>query len=148
MSDDENEYLMHPIFKQIPYFDFYDAVANYGFDFDSFMKNGFSDFVNETLINDYINFRRAYVKRDYHEKVLLFVDKLKGCFVFMGGTLIYEKFNNLQMTILAGIIEMDELYSEVVNAMLNFLDRLVKVSKHIGIVFILMYRLPYKSNLA
>jgi hypothetical protein len=132
MSDDENEYFNHPMFKQIPYFDFYDAVANYGFDFHAFKKDGFSGFVNNTFITDFIEFRRAYIKRDYHEKVRKLAHKFKGSFSVMSASLIYEKTNNLKMTILTGIIDVDDLYSEVVNAMLNFLDRLVTVSKHIG----------------
>ena len=135
MSDDEGEYFNHPIFKQLPYFDFYEAVNNYGFDFDSFKKENFTSFLNSTFVNDFIEFRRAYIKRDYHEKVRKLAHKFKGSFSVMSATLIFEKTNSLKMTILTGSIDIHELYSDVVNAMLNFLERLVIVSKHIGKFF-------------
>jgi hypothetical protein len=138
MSDDENEYFNQPIFKQSPYFDFYDAVVNFGFDFSAFKKDNFASFINNTFINDFIEFRRAYIKRDYHDKVRKLAHKFKGSFSVMSASLIFEKTNNLKMTILTGIIEVDDLYSEVVNAMLNFLSHLNTVSKYIGNTFLII----------
>jgi hypothetical protein len=132
MVDDENEYFNHDIFRQPPYFDFYDAVVNYGFDFDTFKKNNFSSFITNTFLTDFIEFRRAYLKRDYHEKVRKLAHKFKGSFSVMSSSLIYEKTDKLKMTILTGIIDVEDLYIDVVDAMLAYLDRLVKVSEHIS----------------
>lgn len=53
------------IFINPPYFDFYDASENYGFDFTSFEENGFSTFIKETYIHDFILFRKSYISRNY-----------------------------------------------------------------------------------
>ena len=69
-----------PIYTQSPYFDFYDAVNSYGFDWDSFKENNFSDFIEKTFIIDFIEFRKSYIKRDYHEKIRKLAHKFKGSF--------------------------------------------------------------------
>jgi hypothetical protein len=130
MADDE--YFNHQIFKQPPYFDFYEAVSNYGFDFDTFKKNNFHAFITSTFINDFIEFRKAYLKRDYHEKVRKLAHKFKGSFSVMSSSLIYEKTDKLKMTILTGRIDIQDLYVDVVNAMLGYLERLVQVSEFIS----------------
>jgi hypothetical protein len=132
MVDDENEYFNQEIFRQSPYFDFYEAVVNFGFDFETFSKNNFCAFITSTFLTDFIEFRRAYLKRDYHEKVRKLAHKFKGSFSVMSSSLIYEKTDKLKMTILTGVIEVDDLYAAVVDAMLTYLEKLVRISEHIS----------------
>jgi hypothetical protein len=148
MEDDENEFFNHPIFRQSPHFDFYESVTNLGFDFDSFKKDNFSQFITNTYINDFIEFRKAYIKRDYHEKVRKLAHKFKGSFSVMSSALIFDKTNSLKMAILMGNIEVEDLYSDVVSAMLNFLDRIVKVSEYISKIVFNLNRIAYKPYFA
>jgi hypothetical protein len=69
-----------PIFRQSPHFDFFDASENLGFDWASFKENNFKKFIEKTFITDFIELRKAYIKREYHEKVRKLSHLFKGSF--------------------------------------------------------------------
>ena len=68
------------VMSQPPYFDFINSIDNYGFDWDSFCENNFEQFIKKTFIDDFLNFRKAYIRRDYHENVRKLAHKFKGSF--------------------------------------------------------------------
>ncbi len=68
------------IYKQLPHFDFYDASENLGFDWVSFKENNFKNFIEKMIITNFIEIRKAYIKRDYHEKVRKLAHLFKGSF--------------------------------------------------------------------
>jgi hypothetical protein len=72
-----------PLMSQSPYFDFNDAIENYGFDWASFSLNNFESFIQKTFITDFIKFRLSYIKRDYHEGVRKLAHKFKGSFSYI-----------------------------------------------------------------
>ncbi len=78
MSEENN-----PIMTQTPYFDFNDAIENYGFDWDTFSLNNFEEFIVKTFITDFIKFRTSYIKRDYTEGVKRLAHKFKGSFGYI-----------------------------------------------------------------
>lgn len=69
-----------PIYIQPPIFDFYDACESLGFDWKSFKENNFTKFIEKTFIIDFIEMRKAYIKRDYYEKVRKLAHLFKGSF--------------------------------------------------------------------
>ena len=73
----------NPILTQLPYFDFNDAIENYGFDWSSFSLNNFESFIKNTFITDFIKFRLSFIKRDYLEGVRKLAHKFKGSFSYI-----------------------------------------------------------------
>lgn len=69
-----NEYLENP-----PYFNIYESIESYGLDLDSFKENGFKNFICQTFLTDFIEFRKAYIIRDYL-KLRFYAHKFKGSF--------------------------------------------------------------------
>jgi len=67
--------------KNYPFFDFNEAIENYGFDFDSFSTEGFSKFLKETYVDNFIDFRKAFIMKDFN-KVRFFAHKFKGSFLY------------------------------------------------------------------
>ena len=67
------------ILIQTPFFDFYDAIENYGFNFEEFKANGFSDFVQRTYSVIFIKLRKSYIQRNIVE-FRNTVHTLKGVF--------------------------------------------------------------------
>ena len=60
-------------------FNFYIAMEDYGFDFESFANNNFHNFISSTFIGDFISFRKAYLMRDLLQ-VRFYAHKFKGVF--------------------------------------------------------------------
>ena len=58
--------------KNDPFFNFEDAIENYGFDFNIFMLDGFAKFIKETFIDNFINFRKAYIIKDYPQHIRIY----------------------------------------------------------------------------
>ena len=50
----------------------------------------------------------------------------------MRSTIIQETSNNLKVSILTGEIEISDLYADLVNAMISYLEKLILLSKQIG----------------
>ena len=73
----ENEYLENP-----PYFNIYESIESYGFDLNSFMENGFRHFISQTFLTDFIEFRKAYIIRDF-VKFRFYAHKFKGSFAYL-----------------------------------------------------------------
>lgn len=71
--DDFTEYLTN-----VPHFDFNTAIEDFGFDFAQFQSNNFQEFT-EFIIEDYINFRKGYILRNYSQ-VRAVAHKLRGLF--------------------------------------------------------------------
>lgn len=70
------------ILTNVPYYDFYDACENYGFDLADFIKDGFDSFIDSTYIKDLIKLRKSYIIRDYVE-VRKIAHKFKGSFSYI-----------------------------------------------------------------
>jgi hypothetical protein len=66
--------------KNLPYFDFIEAIENYGFDFELFSADGFSKFLRETYLNNFIELRKAFILKDFL-KIRFFAHKFKGSFL-------------------------------------------------------------------
>lgn len=66
--------------KNLPYFDFEEAIENYGFDFELFSQDGFARLISEIFIDNFIEFRKAFLCRDFN-KLRFFVHKFKGSFL-------------------------------------------------------------------
>ena len=66
-----------PLFINPPYFNFYEATENFGFDFSPFEEDNFSKFITDTYLTDFIIFRRNFIRRNYIE-VKSKAHKLKG----------------------------------------------------------------------
>jgi hypothetical protein len=66
--------------RNTTFFNFNDAIENYGFDFNTFMSDGFAKFIKETFIDNFINFRKAYIMRDYPQ-LKFYAHKFKGSFL-------------------------------------------------------------------
>jgi hypothetical protein len=62
-----------------PYFNIYESIESYGLELDSFMENGFEQFIQHTFLNDFIEFRKAYIVRDFI-KLRFYAHKFKGSF--------------------------------------------------------------------
>jgi hypothetical protein len=67
--------------KNLPYFDFLEAIENYGFDFAIFSADGFSKFIKETYMNNFIELRKAFILRDFL-KIRFYAHKFKGSFLY------------------------------------------------------------------
>ncbi len=67
--------------KNLPYFDFEEAVENYGFDFTIFESEGFAKFLCETYINNFIELRKAFIMKDLI-KLRFYAHKFKGSFLY------------------------------------------------------------------
>ena len=72
--NNEKELLENP-----PYFNIYESMESYGFDLNSFMENGFNQFICHTFLTDFIEFRKAYIIRDFL-KLRFYAHKFKGSF--------------------------------------------------------------------
>jgi len=73
--DIENEELM----KDSHYYNFFVAIDTFGFDFDTFIQNGFATFIQETYIKDFIDCRKSYITRNF-SYIRFIAHKFKGCF--------------------------------------------------------------------
>ena len=108
------------ILTQHPYFDFYESIEEYGFDFEGFIKDGFHDFLKDTFIKDFITLRQAYISIDF-PRVRFVAHKFKGSFALMN-----SKFLNPLC------LEIENLYVDLVQKMLVFLDKIVQFSCQIS----------------
>jgi hypothetical protein len=70
------------LFTNRPYFDFYEAIENYGLDFEQLSGDSFSQFIRDSLITDFIVLRKSFLLRNYKE-VRDKAHKLKGCFAYL-----------------------------------------------------------------
>jgi len=75
MSNDEEE------LKDEKYFNFTIAQDEFGFDYESFIKDGFKTFLEETFIKDFIDCRKCYISRNYGQ-VRFIAHKFKGSFQY------------------------------------------------------------------
>ena len=61
-----------------PYFNFYNAIEELGFEFESFQQENFREFI-DNFSNNYFKMRISYIKRDYFN-LKKFLHSLKGIF--------------------------------------------------------------------
>jgi hypothetical protein len=66
-----------PVYINEPYYDFFKATDEFGFDFEGFEKNSFGDFITETYLTDFIAFRKAHISRNLVQ-FRFFAHKFKG----------------------------------------------------------------------
>jgi len=67
--------------KDENFFNFTLAEEDFGFDYDSFIKDGFVKFLEQTFIRDFIEFRKNYLMRNYSQ-VRFLAHKFKGSFKY------------------------------------------------------------------
>jgi hypothetical protein len=67
--------------KNLPFFDFYESIENYGFDFDIFQSDGFAKFIRDIYIGNFINFRKAFIMKDFYQ-LKFYAHKFKGTFLY------------------------------------------------------------------
>jgi len=65
--------------ENVPFFNIHESIESYGFDLNSFMENGFHQFIHQTYLTDFIEFRKAYIMREYI-KLRFYAHKFKGSF--------------------------------------------------------------------
>jgi hypothetical protein len=70
------------LLENLPYFNIYESIESYGFDLNSFIENGFGQFIQHTYLSDFIEFRKAYIIRDF-VKVRFYAHKFKGSFSYV-----------------------------------------------------------------
>lgn len=63
----------------LPYFDFNLAIEDYGLDFQEFSADGFSAFLEETYLDNFIQLRKNFINKDF-SKVRFYAHKFKGVF--------------------------------------------------------------------
>ena len=112
-------------------FDFYEAIENYGFDFDDFSANNFENFINTTFINDFIVFRKSYSSKDLNQ-AQFYAHKFKGLFKLILSKDISNNCEKLQMDLKKGETEISELYISIVKDMLHFLKEFQVFSEKIN----------------
>lgn len=66
-----------PVFINEPYFNFFIAVEDWGFDFTSFEQDGFKAFLKQTYLEDFIGLRRGHISRDY-SKMIIYASRGQG----------------------------------------------------------------------
>jgi hypothetical protein len=111
-------------------FNFYIAMEDYGFDFESFANNNFHNFISSTFIGDFISFRKAYLMRDLLQ-VRFYAHKFKGVFRLILSKNINEKCEKMQVEIQKGNINVEELYINIVKNMHEFITAFVVFAEKI-----------------
>jgi hypothetical protein len=112
-------------------YDFYEAIENYGFDFDDFSDNNFENFINTTFINDFIIFRKSFSIKDLNQ-VKFYAHKFKGLFKLILSKDISNNCEKLQMDIQKGETQINDLYITIVKDMLHFLKEFETFSEKIN----------------
>ena len=110
------------ILKKEPYFDFFEAVENYGFDFEEFSLNGFQKLIKEVLLESFIQLRKAFITRDF-EKVRFYAHRLKGSFLLMQSRYVADLCIKIQKNIDSGNIFVEDSYAELVKRISEFLEK-------------------------
>ena len=64
-SESEEEFVYTSIYTNKPFFDWKLAKVDFGLDFEIIGDNGFETFFQEKFIEDYIELRKSYIKRDF-----------------------------------------------------------------------------------
>lgn len=112
-------------------FDFAEAIDNYGFDFESsFLEDNFANFIQTTFITDFITFRKGYLERDF-SKLDFYSHKFKGNFKLFQSFIVANKCEMMQNATRQGNIHLDQLYVDIVNAMMEFLNALIALAQKI-----------------
>ena len=124
-EDIPKEYL-----KKDSIFNFDEAIEEFAFDFDDFMNNNFSKFIQSTFIDDFISFRRFYLERNY-DKIGFYSHKFKGNFKLFISPHVYNKCEELQVAVQKGNVFIDKTYAEVVRRMIDFLKALIELANKI-----------------
>ena len=111
-------------------FNFYVAMEDYGFDFESFATDNFHNFISSTFIGDFISFRKAYLMRDLLQ-VRFYAHKFKGVFRLILSKEINENCEKMQVEIQKGNISVEQLYINIVKNMNDFLKAFVVFAERI-----------------
>ncbi len=121
------------------YYNFFLAQEEYGFDYESFIKDGFKNFLEDTFIKDLIDLRKSYISRNYMQ-VRFIAHKFKGSFKYniklncrlMYGFYISNTCYEIQEKLDNGSISIEELYVELVKRFNYFLAKLEEFAERIG----------------
>lgn len=114
-----------------PYFNFINAIDELGFDFDSFKKNNFREFINN-FIKQYRDLRTVFIKKDINEFKRK-IHAIKGAFSLILCDKIKDECISLETLVKKSQkIIIDKEYADFLVLLESFFEKLIEMTQRIN----------------
>lgn len=112
----------------MPFYDFRFASEVNGFPYKFFASNGYEDFVKNTVLNEYFNMRRAFIKGDVMGKFEKISHKIKGL-LSLYTPFLYDAFSKLNTAAKRNDSTVEDLYIETIVKVELFFAKIIELSR-------------------